>query len=153
MNVIWTDDFTVQMPTVDLGAAVATPSGLVTPVLRSVEQMSIRAVSATTRDLAERAREGQLHQHELEGGSSTVTNLGMYGVEEFAAIINPPQSSIVAVGAVRKEPVVTKKNNIRIRSVLRVTVSVDHRCIDGVIAAQWMRAFLEVLEEPIRLLV
>ena len=153
MNVLWTDDFTVQMPTVDLGAAVATPSGLVTPVLRCVEQMPIRVLSAMTRDLAERAREGRLHQHELEGGSSTVTNLGMYGVEEFAAIINPPQSSIVAVGSVQKEPVVTKKGNIRIRSVLRVTVSVDHRCIDGVIAVQWMRAFLAVLEEPIRLLV
>src|ERR1019366_9045470 len=137
----------------DLGAAVATPSGLVTPVLRCVEQMPIRVLSAMTRDLAERAREGRLHQHELEGGSSTVTNLGMYGVEEFAAIINPPQSSIVAVGSVQKEPVVTKKGNIRIRSVLRVTVSVDHRCIDGVIAVQWMRAFLAVLEEPIRLLV
>jgi pyruvate dehydrogenase E2 component (dihydrolipoamide acetyltransferase) len=153
MNVIWTDDYIRKMPTVDLGAAVATDSGLVTPVLRGVDGMPISVVSATTRDLAERAREGRLYQHELEGGSSTVTNLGMYGTEEFAAIINPPQSSILAVGTVRKEPVVTKKGNVRIRSVIRVTLSVDHRPIDGAIAAQWMRAFLEVLERPIRLLV
>jgi pyruvate dehydrogenase E2 component (dihydrolipoamide acetyltransferase) len=152
MNVIWTDDYIRKMPTVDLGAAVATDTGLVTPVLRGVDSMPIIVVSATTRDLAERAREGRLHQHELEGGSSTVTNLGMYGTEEFAAIINPPQSSILAVGTVRKEPVVTKKGNVRIRSVIRVTLSVDHRPIDGATAAQWMRAFLEVLERPIRLL-
>ena len=82
-----------------------------------------------------------------------MTNLGMYGTEEFAAIINPPQSSILAVGAVRKEPVVTKKGNVRPRSVIRVTVSVDHRPIDGATAAQWMQAFLEFLEQPIRLLV
>ena len=82
-----------------------------------------------------------------------MTNLGMYDTEEFAAIINPPQSSILAVGAVRKEPVVTKKGNVRPRSVMHVAVSVDHRPIDGATAAQWMRAFLEVLEQPIRLLV
>ena len=153
MNVIWTTDYVRMMPTVDLGTAVATPTGLVTPVLRGVEHMPISVVAATTRDFVERAREGRLHQHELEGGSSTVTNLGMYGTEEFAAIINPPQSSILAVGAVRKEVVVTKKGNVRPRSVMHVAVSVDHRPIDGATAAQWMRAFLEVLEQPILLLV
>jgi pyruvate dehydrogenase E2 component (dihydrolipoamide acetyltransferase) len=153
MNVIWTTDYVRTMPTVDLGTAVATATGLVTPVLRGVEHMPISVVAATTRDFVERAREGRLHQHELEGGSSTVTNLGMYGTEEFAAIINPPQSSILAVGTVRKEPVVTKKGNVRIRSVIRLTLSVDHRPIDGATSAQWMRAFLEVLERPIRLLV
>ena len=153
MNVIWTTDYVRMMPTVDLGTAVATPTGLVTPVFRGVEHMPISVVAATTRDFVERAREGRLHQHELEGGSSTVTNLGMYGTEEFVAIINPPQSSILAVGAVRKELVVTKKGNVRPRSVIHVAVSVDHRPIDGATAAQWMRAFLEVLEQPIRLLV
>jgi pyruvate dehydrogenase E2 component (dihydrolipoamide acetyltransferase) len=153
MNVVWTEDCVRKMSSVDIGAAVATPSGLVTPVLRSVEHMPIGVVAATTRDFAERARVGRLHQQELEGGSSTVTNLGMYGTEEFAAIINPPQSSILAVGAVHKEPVVTKKGNVRPRSVIRVTLSVDHRPIDGVTAARWMRVFLEILEQPIRLLV
>jgi len=97
MNVIWTADYVRQMSTVDIGTAVATTTGLVTPVLRAVERMPISVLAAATHDFAERAREGRLHQHELEGGSSTVTNLGMYGTEEFAAIINPPQSSIVAV--------------------------------------------------------
>jgi pyruvate dehydrogenase E2 component (dihydrolipoamide acetyltransferase) len=153
MNVIWTADYVRMMTTVDLGTAVATAGGLVTPVLRGVEAMSISVVATTTRDFAERAREGRLHQHELEGGSSTVTNLGMYGTEEFAAIINPPQSSILAVGAVRKEPVVTTEGDVRPRSLIRVIVSVDHRPIDGTVAAQWMQAFLEILEHPIRLLV
>ncbi len=151
MNVIWTADCLRKMATVDLATAVATPTGLVTPVLRGVDLMPITVVAATTRDFVQRARQGRLHQHELEGGSSTVTNLGMYGTEEFAAIINPPQSSIVAVGAVRTEPVVTKKGKVRPRAVIHVTISVDHRPIDGTTAAQWMRAFLQLLEQPIGL--
>jgi len=153
MNVVWTADYVRHTSTVDIGTAVATTTGLVTPVLRAVERMPISVLAAATRDFAERARGGRLHQHELEGGSSTVTNLGMYGTEEFAAIINPPQSSILAVGAVRLEPVVTSKGKVRPRSVIRVTVSVDHRSIDGATAAHWMHAFLEALEQPIRLLV
>ena len=153
MNVVWTSDCVRQMTTVDVATAVATTTGLVTPVLRAVEHMPISVLAAATRDFAERARAGLLHQQELEGGSSTVTNLGMYGTEEFAAIINPPQSSILAVGAVRLEPVVTRKGKVRPRSVMRVTVSVDHRPIDGATAAHWMHALLEALEQPIRLLV
>ncbi len=153
MNVVWTEGCVRQMLAVDLGVAVATASGLVTPVLRGVESLSISVVAAATCDFAKRAREGQLHQHELDGGSSTVTNLGMYGTEEFAAIINPPQSSILAVGEVRKEPVATKKGGVRLGSVMRLTLSVDHRPIDGATAAQWMRAVLEALEQPIRLLI
>ena len=153
MNVVWTSDCVRQMTTVDVATAVATTTGLVTPVLRAVEHMPISVLAAATRDFAERARAGLLHQQELEGGSSTVTNLGMYGTEEFAAIINPPQSSTLAVGAVRLEPVVTRKGKVRPRSVIRVTVSVDHRPIDGATAAHWMHALLEALEQPIRLLV
>jgi len=153
MNVLWTEDCIRRMPTVDIGAAVATESGLVTPVLRGVEAMSIAVVAATTRDFVERSREGRLHQHELEGGCSTVTNLGMFATEEFAAIINPPQSSILAIGAVRKEPVLTRKGKVRPRSVLHMTLSVDHRPIDGATAAQWMQALVEVLEHPVRILV
>jgi pyruvate dehydrogenase E2 component (dihydrolipoamide acetyltransferase) len=152
MNVVWTEDSVQKMLSVDLGVAIATPSGLLTPVLRGVERMPISVAAEKCRDLAERAREGRLHQHELEGGTSTVTNLGMYGTEEFAAIINPPQSSILAVGAVRSEPVVTKKGTVRVRPMIRVTLSVDHRPIDGVVAAQWMHSFLEVLEQPLLLL-
>jgi pyruvate dehydrogenase E2 component (dihydrolipoamide acetyltransferase) len=152
MNVMWTDDYVRKMSTVDIGTAVATTAGLVSPVLRGVEEMPLSLVAATTRDFVERAREGSLHQQELEGGVSTVTNLGMYGTEEFAAIINPPQSSILAVGAVREEPVVTKRGKVRARSVIHVILSIDHRPIDGTTAAQWMQAFLDGLEHPMHLL-
>jgi pyruvate dehydrogenase E2 component (dihydrolipoamide acetyltransferase) len=153
MNVVWAEDSILAMSTVDLGMAMATPRGLVTPVLRSVEGMSINVLATTTRDLAERGRAGRLGQHELEGGSLTVTNLGMYGTEEFAAIINPPQSAILAVGAVRREPVVTDEGTVEARSVIRVTLSVDHRPIDGAVAAEWMRAFLSLVDDPIQILV
>lgn len=151
MNVIWTDEAVRHFAGADVAMAVSTEAGLVTPVLRGVEGLSVTAVAATTQDFIARARGGRLYQHELEGGSTAVTNLGMYGTQEFAAIINPPQSSIVAVGAAHREPVVTAKGKVKAKSVVRVTVSVDHRCIDGATAAQWMRAFVEILEEPLRL--
>jgi pyruvate dehydrogenase E2 component (dihydrolipoamide acetyltransferase) len=150
-NVIWTEDGMRRFDTVDLGIAVATDGGLVTPVLRGVDRMSLGQVAATTRDLAGRAQHGGLKQDELAGGAATVTNLGMYGTEEFAAIINPPQSSILAVGAARREPVVDADGGISAATVLRVTLSVDHRAIDGALAAEWMRAFLSILEQPLRI--
>ncbi|MEO3868556.1 dihydrolipoamide acetyltransferase family protein [Nonomuraea sp. B12E4] len=161
MNVVWTPEATRTFGTVDLAVAVATERGLVTPVLRSVEHQSITSVAAATRDLADRARAGRLRQDELEGGVLTVTNLGMYDVEEFAAIINPPQSAILAVGAVRQEPVVragkamggtAKGGKIKVGEVMRVTLSVDHRPIDGTVAAAWMREFLALLADPIHIL-
>jgi pyruvate dehydrogenase E2 component (dihydrolipoamide acetyltransferase) len=152
-NVIWTTDAVRHFDSVDLGIAITSESGLVTPVLRGVDQMSISDVAAATRDLVVRAKAGQLKQQELEGGSSTITNLGMFGTEEFAAIINPPQSSILAVGAARMVPIVTPKGKIKAASVLRVTLSVDHRAIDGALAAQWMKHFIQVVENPLRILI
>jgi pyruvate dehydrogenase E2 component (dihydrolipoamide acetyltransferase) len=152
MNVIWTPDAVRTFSTVDVSVAIATPRGLVTPVLRSAEQLTISTVAATVRDFAERAETGRLRQDELEGGTFTVTNLGMYGTEEFAAIINPPQSAILAVGAVHDEPVV-RDGELRAGSVMRVTLSVDHRPIDGTTAAEWMRAFLSLIEHPARILI
>ncbi|MFG1710308.1 dihydrolipoamide acetyltransferase family protein [Nonomuraea sp. M3C6] len=151
MNVIWTPEATRQFGTVDLSVAIATDRGLVTPVLRSVEQQSVMTIADATQDFAKRARAGRLRQGELEGGVLTVTNLGMFGVEEFAAIINPPQSAILAVGAVRQEPVV-KGGKLKAGEVMRVTLSVDHRPIDGTVAAAWMQAFLELLADPVRIL-
>ncbi|MET7392801.1 dihydrolipoamide acetyltransferase family protein [Dactylosporangium sp. NPDC005572] len=151
VNVMWTDDGMRVFPAVDLGIAVATDGGLVTPVLRAVDRMGVSQVAAAARDFAERAKQGGLKQDELEGGSATVTNLGMYGTEEFAAIINPPQSMILAVGAARREPVVTDTGDLAPATVLRVTLSVDHRAIDGSLAAQWMRAFVAILEQPLRI--
>lgn len=151
MNVIWTPDTVRSFDTVDIAVAIASARGLVTPVLRSIETMTISSVAVAVRDFVDRAGTGLLHQHELEGGSATVSNLGMYATEEFAAIINPPQSSILAVGAVREEPVAVG-GEVIVASVLRVTLSVDHRPIDGATAAEWMRAFVAILEHPVRIL-
>jgi pyruvate dehydrogenase E2 component (dihydrolipoamide acetyltransferase) len=151
MNVIWTPDAVRSFGAVDISVAVATDRGLVTPVLRGVEKMTLSAVAAASRDLVDRARSGQLQQGELEGGTLTVTNLGMFGTEDFAAIINPPQSAILAVGAALEKPVVTK-GRLRVGTVMSFTLSVDHRPIDGAAAAQWMAAFISLLQEPVRIL-
>jgi pyruvate dehydrogenase E2 component (dihydrolipoamide acetyltransferase) len=151
MNVVWTGDAIRSFRGVDVSVAVATDTGLVTPVLTGVERRSITEVARATQDFVARARDGRLQQSELEGGSITVTNLGMYGVEEFAAIINPPQAAILAVGAARQEAVVTD-GRVEAATVLRVTLSVDHRPVDGAVAARWMSAFVALLERPVRIL-
>jgi pyruvate dehydrogenase E2 component (dihydrolipoamide acetyltransferase) len=151
MNVVWTGDAIRSFTGVDVAVAVATDKGLVTPVVTGVEQRSITDVARAIRDFATRAREGRLQQSELEGGSVTISNLGMYGVEEFAAILNPPQAAILAVGAAKQEAVVTD-GRLEVATVLRVTLSVDHRPVDGVIAARWMSAFVSLLERPVRIL-
>ena len=151
MNVVWTPDAVRSFSTVDVAVAVATDRGLVTPVLRDVTSLTVTAVAAKVQDLAARAREGRLKQDELEGGTISVTNLGMYGVEEFAAIINPPHAAILAVGAVREEPVV-QDGAVVPGKVLTVTLSVDHRPVDGVVAARWLAAFVDLVEHPTRIL-
>jgi pyruvate dehydrogenase E2 component (dihydrolipoamide acetyltransferase) len=152
MNVIWTPEVVRLYSGVDICVAVATDRGLVTPVLRRVDQMTLSAVAEATADLVGRARAGRLQQEDLEGGTLTVTNLGMYGTESFAAIINPPQSAILAVGAALEKPVATK-GRLRVGTVMSFTLSVDHRPIDGATAAQWMATFTALLEEPVRILV
>jgi pyruvate dehydrogenase E2 component (dihydrolipoamide acetyltransferase) len=151
LNVIWTPDAIRSFSGVDVSVAVATDNGLVTPVLRSVQDLSVSAVARKVQDFVGRAKTGRLQQHELEGGSVTITNLGMFGTEEFAAIINPPQASILAVGAARQEPVVVD-GEVRAATCLRLTLSVDHRPVDGVSAAEWMRALIGLLEHPARIL-
>jgi pyruvate dehydrogenase E2 component (dihydrolipoamide acetyltransferase) len=151
MNVIWTANAVRSFSAVDVSLAVATDKGLVTPVVRDVDRMTLSAVAAATGDLIGRARAGRLRQDELEGGTLTVTNLGVFGTENFSAIINPPQSAILAVGAARQEPVVSR-GRLKVGTVMRVTLSVDHRPIDGAVAARWMAAFLALIEEPVRIL-
>jgi pyruvate dehydrogenase E2 component (dihydrolipoamide acetyltransferase) len=151
MNVIWTPDAVRRFSSVDVGVAVATDRGLVTPVLRGVENRTVSAVARANADFAERARAGTLRQDELEGGSLTVSNLGGYGTEEFTAVLNPPQAAILAVGAARPEAVVTD-GELGVATVLRVTLTVDHRPVDGALAARWMAAFLALVEEPLRIL-
>lgn len=151
MNVIWTDAAVRRFASVDLGVAVATERGLVAPVVRSVDALRIGDLATATADLAERARAGTLRAQELVGGTATVTNLGMFGTEEFAAIINPPQSAIVAVGAAR-EAAVVRDGTLAVATVMTLTVSVDHRPVDGALAARWLRELVGVLESPVQIL-
>ena len=151
-NVIWTDDALRRYDTVDVAVAVSTEKGLVTPVVRDVAAQSLTQLSATIADLVERARSGRLLQHELEGGSFSISNLGMYGTPEFSAILNPPQSGILAVGAAR-EAAVVDDGQVLVAQVMSVTMSVDHRAVDGALAAQWLAAFTAVVENPVSMLV
>lgn len=151
LNVIWTPDSIRQFSSVDISVAISTERGLVTPVIRGVDGLSVTEISIAVKDFAERAKEGRLQQQELEGGTSTISNLGMFGTEEFTAIINPPQASILAVGAGRDVPVV-KDGALLIGTVASFVLSVDHRPVDGVDAAQWMKAFRDLLEHPAKIL-
>jgi len=151
MNVIWTPDAVRRFHDVDIAIAVATDRGLVTPVLRAVQSLTVSALATRSADLVASAREGRLRQEELEGGTLTVSNLGGFGTEEFSAVINPPQAAILAVGAARQEVVVTD-GELGVATVLRTTLSVDHRPVDGALAARWMAQFLGLLEAPIRIL-
>ncbi|MCV7421787.1 2-oxo acid dehydrogenase subunit E2 [Mycobacterium yunnanensis] len=151
-NAIWNDTSIRRFDEVDLAVAVAVDGGLLTPVLRGVDQMSLSAVASTVGDLAQRARDGRLKQAELEGGSFSVSNLGMYGVSEFSAILNPPQSGILAVGGATPRPVVVD-GQLAVATVMTVTLSADHRVIDGAVAAQWMAAFVRRIENPLTILI
>ncbi|HEY5137407.1 MAG TPA: dihydrolipoamide acetyltransferase family protein [Candidatus Nanopelagicales bacterium] len=152
LNVIWTGDAIRHFSQVDVAVAVSTENGLVTPVVRGVDLLSLHQLVATTQDLIVRAKDKRLQQSELEGGTISVTNLGMFGTEEFAGIINPPQASILAVGAARPEAVVAD-GALAVTTVMHVTLSVDHRPVDGATAAQWMQVLVDLLENPARILV
>jgi len=147
-NVTWSEEGLLAHENVDIAIAVATDGGLVTPVLRGVQRLRLSEIARETADLAERARGKRLKQHELEGGTFSVSNLGMYGTVEFSAIINPPQSGILAVGAARQQPVVVD-GSVTVATVMRCTLSVDHRAIDGALAARWLAAFTTRLENPL----
>ena len=152
-NAIWNEDSIRRFSTVDISVAVATDGGLTTPVLRGVERQPLSEVSATVADLADRARSRRLKQHELEGGSFSVSNLGMYGTPQFSAILNPPQSGILAVGAARPAAVVGADGEITVGQVMTVTLSADHRVLDGAVAAQWLAAFQRRIENPLTILI
>jgi pyruvate dehydrogenase E2 component (dihydrolipoamide acetyltransferase) len=151
-NVTWTEEGLLAHGSVDVSIAVATEGGLVTPVLRGVEAKRLSGIARETRALAERARERRLLQHELEGGTFTVSNLGMYDTLEFSAIINPPQSGILAVGAARQQPVVVD-GTLAVATVIRCVLSVDHRAIDGALAARWLAAFTARMQNPMGMIV
>ncbi len=151
-NATWGETAVTRYSTVDMSVAVAIEGGLVTPVLRSVETLSLTEIARQVGDYAERARAGKIRQHELEGGSFAVSNLGMYGVTEFSAIINPPQSAILAVGLARPQAIVVD-GAIEVATIMTVTLSADHRVLDGALAAQWLAAFVKHVENPVGMLV
>jgi pyruvate dehydrogenase E2 component (dihydrolipoamide acetyltransferase) len=150
-NVTWDEKAMRKYGHVDIAVAVSTPRGLVTPVVRNVEAKTIRQIAAEVKELAGRGREGKLRPEEYQGGTTSVSNLGMFGVEEFSAIINPPQSTIFAVGA-GEQRVVPIDGVTQIATMMTVTMSVDHRAIDGSVAAQLLGAFKAIIENPVRIL-
>lgn len=151
-NVAWTETALRQFDAVDVSVAVSTESGLITPIVRAADTKSLSTISSEIASLAERARAGQLQPDEYQGGSISVSNLGMYGVSEFTAIINPPQAAILAVGAAQPMPV-ARDGEVSVATIMRCTLSVDHRAIDGALAAQWLAAFRSLMENPLSMLV
>jgi pyruvate dehydrogenase E2 component (dihydrolipoamide acetyltransferase) len=151
-NAIWNTDSIRRFESADIAVAVAVDGGLLTPVVRNVDRLPISMISERVADLAGRARDGKIKQAELEGGSFSVSNLGMYGVTEFSAILNPPHSGILAVGGAVQKPVVAD-GELAVGTVMSVTLSADHRVIDGAVAAQWMAAFVRRIENPLTILI
>ncbi|RKG69219.1 pyruvate dehydrogenase complex dihydrolipoamide acetyltransferase [Corallococcus sp. CA054B] len=151
MNVSLQGDQVLHYGTVDVGIAVAIEDGLITPIIRDADLKGLQAISAESRDMAERARKRALKPAEYNGGSLTVSNLGMYGIDQFIAVINPPQSAIIAVGAVAEKAVV-RDGQLAVRKMMTVTLSGDHRVIDGATGAEYLRELKGLLEHPSRLL-
>ena len=146
-NVIWTPEELRRFEDVNVAMAVAAPNTLMTAAVRGENHLRLLELGIATADLVARASAGRLRRDEIEGGSFSITNLGMYGTQEFSAILNPPQSAILAVGAIRQEAVVTD-GQITIANIIHFTLSVDHRAIDGALAAQWLAAFTTGIENP-----
>ena len=151
-NVTWGDTVLLQHSSVDISIAVSTEGGLVTPVLRNAANKSLTQIATEIADLAARGRDKKLKQAELEGGAFSISNLGMYGTKEFSAILNPPQSGILAVGAAMQQPVVID-GQLAVATVMTCTLSADHRAVDGALAAQWLAAFTKRIENPVTLLI
>lgn len=151
-NVMWMGDAMRHFNTVDMSVAVAIDGGLVTPIIKNAELKMVSQISLEMRDLATRARAGKLKPEEFQGGTFSLSNLGMYGIDEFNAIINPPQAGILAVGAGVEHPVI-KDGSVSIATVMTATLSVDHRAIDGAVGARLLGNFKKFIENPVRMLV
>jgi pyruvate dehydrogenase E2 component (dihydrolipoamide acetyltransferase) len=147
VNVQYTEDALLRFPSANVGIAVAAPQGLVVPVVQSVERLSLAEVAAARSDVVGRARDGKLAAQDLEGGTFTISNLGMFGIEQFVAVLNPPQAAILAVGATIDTPVV-RDGAVVPRPMLTMTLTVDHRAVDGAIGADFLRTVKTFLEEP-----
>ncbi|HEX3350747.1 MAG TPA: pyruvate dehydrogenase complex dihydrolipoamide acetyltransferase [Acetobacteraceae bacterium] len=151
VNSTYTEDNIILYDDVDISVAVSIPDGLITPVIRRADQNGLAAISNEMKDLAARAKAGKLKLEEFQGGGFSISNMGMYGVSEFAAIINPPQSAILAISAGQKRPVV-KGDEITVATMMTCTLSVDHRVVDGALGAEWLAEFKRVVEDPLSLM-
>jgi pyruvate dehydrogenase E2 component (dihydrolipoyllysine-residue acetyltransferase) len=152
-NAVWAGDRILQFRNSDIGVAVALDGGLITPVIRNAETKSLTAISAEMRGLADRARHKKLRPNEYRGGSSAISNLGMYGVREFSAIINPPHATILAVGMARRAPIEATDGSVKFISQMTVTLSCDHRVVDGALGVELLAAFKKFVEAPVTALV
>jgi pyruvate dehydrogenase E2 component (dihydrolipoamide acetyltransferase) len=150
-NASWTEDAIRFYQTVDVSIAVATPNGLITPVIKNADQKGLAAISNEVRQLAARAREGKLKPEEYQGGGFTISNLGMYGIKDFAAVINPPQACLLAVGAAEKRPIV-KDGALAVANMMSCTLSIDHRAVDGAVGAEYLQVFKKLIEDPLRMM-
>ncbi len=151
-NVSWTEGALLKHRHSDIGVAVALPFGLITPIVRQAETKSLSAISNEMKDLAARARAKKLKPHEFQGGTSSVSNLGMYGIKDFTAVINPPQSTILAVGT-GEERAVVRNGQIVPATIMSVTLSCDHRAVDGALGAELIGAFKTLIENPVMMVV
>ena len=151
-NAVWAGDRVLQMKASDVAVAVAIEGGLFTPVLQDADTKSLSALSTQMKDLASRARDKKLAPHEYQGGSFAISNLGMFGIDNFDAVINPPHGGILAVGAGKKQPVVGADGELSVATVMSVTMSVDHRVIDGAVGANLLQAIVDNLENPMVML-
>jgi pyruvate dehydrogenase E2 component (dihydrolipoamide acetyltransferase) len=151
VNASFTDDGIFLYDDVDISVAVSIPDGLITPIIRKADQKGLAAISNEAKGLFARAKAGKLKPEEFQGGGFSISNMGMYGVRDFAAIINPPQAAILAVAAGEQRPVV-KDGALAVATVMTVTLSVDHRVIDGALAAEWVSAFKTVVQDPLSLM-
>ena len=148
INASWAGDAIIQYGSVNISVAVAVDDGLVTPVIRDAHKLSLKEISATVKDFAKRARDKKLKPEEYQGGTITVSTLGAYGIEQFFAIINPPQAAILAVGAIVKKPVVNAKNEIVVGERMTITLSCDHRVVDGAVGADYLGTLRKLIENP-----
>ena len=150
-NAAWSDDAILLWDTVDIAVAVALDDGLITPIVKMADRKGLAAIANETKDLVARARAGKLKLEEFQGGTFSISNLGMYGVREFAAVINPPHGGILAVGAGEQRPVV-KNGTLKVATVMSCTLSCDHRAVDGAVGAQFLAAFKKLVEDPLTML-
>jgi len=147
VNSSWSEDAILQWETADIAVAVAIEQGLITPIIKAAERKGLQQISTEMRDLGTRARAGKLKLQEFQGGTFSISNLGMFGIKDFTAVINPPHSAILAVGTGEQRPVV-KNGALAVATVMSCTLACDHRVIDGAVGAEWIQAFKKIIEAP-----